>query len=80
MDDGLVASKVMVVTVAPDGTLWFGTSKGLSHLTGENWQNYTKQEGLPSNTIISIFAAMDGKIWIGTLSKGVAVLDPSGKF
>ena len=67
----------MVVTVAPDGSLWFGTTGGISHLTGENWQHYTKQEGLPNNNIISIFAAMDGKIWIGTPFNGVAVLDPS---
>ena len=79
-DDGLVASKVQVVTVAPDGSLWFGATGGLSHLTGENWRNYTKQEGLPNNNIISIFAAIDGKIWIGTPFDGVAVLDPSGKF
>jgi len=69
-----------VVTVAPDGSLWFGATGGLSHLTGENWRNYTKQEGLPNNNIISIFAAIDGKIWIGTPFDGVAVLDPSGKF
>jgi len=44
-----------VVTIAPDGSLWFGTTGGLSHLTGENWKNYTKDE------VFSILFIVSGK-------------------
>ncbi len=32
-EDGLVSDEVMDVKVAPDGTIWFATAKGLSHCT-----------------------------------------------
>jgi ligand-binding sensor domain-containing protein len=61
--DGLAGNWVYVITVAPDGTLWFGTDGGASHFDGDSWTNYTTKDGLPGNNIRAITIAPDGAIW-----------------
>ncbi|MEI2675765.1 MAG: two-component regulator propeller domain-containing protein [Chitinophagaceae bacterium] len=49
-----------------DGTLWFTSNSGVYHFDGENFKNYTKQEGLSSNRVFSIVADNKNNLWFGT--------------
>lgn len=53
--------------------LWAATPEGLSGLnlrTGA-WQNYTSQDGLPTNTIVGVLPDPNGDLWIST-GKGIS--------
>lgn len=51
----------------PNGNLWFGSRYfGVFRYDGKHWQNYTMENGLPSNNIISIFAESEKSIWVST--------------
>ena len=67
------------LTVAPDGTIWFGNSnRGLCHVFGDGtWRCFGERDGLPSNSIRRIVPAPDGSLWIGT-DAGVSRLSPEG--
>ena len=58
--DGLANERVRAVSVTPDGTLWFGTSDGVSRFDGKEWTTY--QEGY---VIPAVATALDGSLWIG---------------
>ena len=64
--DGLADSLVGAVSVAPDGTLWFGTGRGISHLSGEKWTTLANTAEPAGNRIQSIATASDGTVWFGT--------------
>ena len=58
---------------APDGTMWFATSGGLSERTHDRWRSYTTRDGLPSNDVNSVSMDSAGDLWVGTAA-GLAVL------
>jgi ligand-binding sensor domain-containing protein len=58
--DGLANDRVRAVAVSPDGTLWFGTSDGVSSFDGKKWTTY--QEGY---VVPAVATALDGSLWIG---------------
>jgi ligand-binding sensor domain-containing protein len=66
--DDLSLEGISVLTVAPDGTLWAATCKGLAHFDGNAWEAILLDRDLGAINAMS-FAA-DGSIWLGT-SKGV---------
>ena len=75
-DDGLVSNMVHAMTVAPDGTLWFGTvGGGVSHFDGETWTNYSFDEmgvtEVGSYGVMSLAVSPDGALWAGTDLMGV---------
>ncbi len=72
--EGLSGNDVKVIHEARDGTLWFGTFSGLSHLKDGNFTNYTIGEGLASNFVRSIKEDEDGTFWIGTYDGGLSRL------
>ncbi len=50
-----------------EGNLWFPTVlNGLIRFDGDEFQNFTKDDGLGSNMIRDIIEGEDGIIWIGT--------------
>ncbi|MDP6775351.1 MAG: two-component regulator propeller domain-containing protein [Candidatus Latescibacteria bacterium] len=64
--DGLINDEVHALAQAPDGTVWAGTSGGLSRFDGESWTAVT---GGPSDLDVrSLFAARDGSLWLRTAS------------
>lgn len=77
--EGLSGNDVKVIHEARDGTLWFGTFSGLSHLKDSKFTNYTIGEGLASNFVRSIKEDEDGTFWIGTYDGGLSRLK-DGKF
>ncbi len=70
-----------------DGTMWFGTQKGLSRFdprTGaftNYWHDPNDDGSLSSNDIYSVFEDRDGHLWVSTKRDGVNRFDkPSGSF
>ena len=68
--DGLVSNTVLTVFEDSHGNMWFGTTDGLTHYDGENFQTFTTEDGLARNTIGLIFEDRQGMIWFadGVLS------------
>lgn len=58
--DGLANDRVRAVTAMPDGTLWFGTSDGVSSFDGKTWLTYHEGYVVPA-----VVATLDGSLWIG---------------
>ncbi|HTN35722.1 MAG TPA: ATP-binding protein, partial [Arachidicoccus sp.] len=60
----------------PDA-LWVGTEGGgllIYQISTGQFQQYTDQEGLPSNTILNLLKDQEGRIWCSTYN-GLSVLD-----
>lgn len=66
-DTELVASPVRAVLIDQDGSVWFGTTGGLSHFSGF-WESYTQEDGLPAGSVTALAQSSDGTIWVGTES------------
>ena len=68
--DGLASDKVLTVFEDSHGTVWFGTTDGLTRYDGKNFQTFTKEDGLAQNTIGLIFEDQRGMLWFadGVLS------------
>ncbi len=49
-----------------NGVIWIATTRGLTSFNGEEFVNYTMENGLPSDDITVIYEASDGKLWVGT--------------
>ncbi len=62
--DGLAGDIVYSMAQAQDGTLWFGTDRGISRFDGENWTTFS--HGLVNRHIYAIVVGDDGTVWAGT--------------
>ncbi|QSX34798.1 diguanylate cyclase [Shewanella avicenniae] len=62
---GLISNEVRAISLSKDGSLWVGTSQGLSILKDGKLQNITTADGLPGNFIVAM-AQVDDQVWIGT--------------
>ncbi|MCI0395236.1 MAG: protein kinase [Chloroflexi bacterium] len=72
----LLSNHVTGVTIAPDGTLWFGFSyDGAGHFDGQNWTFYRWEDGLIINDVRDIFVDDSGAVWFAT-SGGVTRYRP----
>jgi Na+/melibiose symporter-like transporter len=63
---GLRWNCVTSIAETKDGTLYFGTWRGVSRLVGNEWKGITKEDGLIDDRVTSIAATDDG-VWFGTL-------------
>ncbi|MFZ1701913.1 MAG: two-component regulator propeller domain-containing protein [Pyrinomonadaceae bacterium] len=70
--NGLASNDVKVMYEASDGSIWFGTSGGLSHFTAGNFVNYTRDDGLASDLVRTIHVDDGGTMWIGTYDGGIS--------
>lgn len=70
--DGLPGDEVTSVLEARDGSLWVGTSRGLSHFVDGQIKRFTKSDGLPDDFIFSLLEDRDGTVWISTRLGGLA--------
>ena len=68
--DGLASDTVLTVFEDSHGTVWFGTTDGLTRYDGKNFQTFTTEDGLAQNTIGLIFEDQQGMLWFadGVLS------------
>jgi ligand-binding sensor domain-containing protein len=51
---------------APDGSVWSGSTSGLSHFNGKEWITFTQKDGLLDNHITDIAFSPDGTVWAAT--------------
>ena len=68
--DGLASNTVLAVFEDSHGTMWFGTTDGLTRYDGANFRTFTTEDGLARNTIGLIFEDQQGMLWFadGVLS------------
>jgi hypothetical protein len=73
---------VSAITVALDGSVWFGTEGGVAstgvgayHYDGITWTHFTRENGLPFDEVSALATAVDGAIWFGSYCCGVARFD-----
>lgn len=62
-DDGLPANTGSIA-IAPDGTVWLGTSLGLAHFEGSKWITYSAGPLLRGG-LRAMAVAPNGSVWIG---------------
>ncbi len=74
------SDNIQSIFIAPDGTKWFGTKKGIAKHTGnntlDNWTVYTTDDGLVHNLVQAITGDQKGNIWFGTKA-GISVFNGS---
>lgn len=63
---GLGTNTVMAMLPLADGSIWLGTTGGLSLVTNGTVRTLHMVDGLPGEFINSLKLAPDGKIWVGT--------------
>jgi ligand-binding sensor domain-containing protein len=72
------SDNILSLFIAPDGTKWFGTEKGIARHTGnntlENWTMFTTEDGLVDNFVQAICGMDNGSVWFGT-KRGISVYD-----
>lgn len=80
---GLAGADVKALTEASDGTLWVGTTMGISRLSLGGAEpvvlkNLTRAQGLSDRSIIALAEDRFGNIWAGTENAGVMRIDRLG--
>lgn len=77
--EGLPGNHIFMLYKDPGGTLWVGTSKGLSRFDqgSETFQTISSRDGLYADNVFSMTAAPDGSMWVGSFG-GVARLSGAG--
>lgn len=64
--DGLAGDVVYSIAEDEDGTLWFGTDRGVSRFDGKNWFSYGRKEGVLSDHVYAIATLPGEEVWVGT--------------
>jgi ligand-binding sensor domain-containing protein/two-component sensor histidine kinase len=82
-NSGLVGPDVKALYEASDGTLWVGTSLGISRLrlgASESpvFQTLTRAQGLSDRQITALAEDQAGNLWVGTESAGVMRINRLG--
>ncbi len=62
-----VISSRGVLSTDRGGRLWVPTDDGMSCRTGEKWQHFGPEDGLPTDWTRFIFEDREGSFWIGSL-------------
>ena len=79
MSPTLMDNNVRAIFEASDGSLWFGTKRGVSVRgpEGDRWRHITRESNpkLHFNTVLAFAEDPDGNIWISTFAGGVEVYD-----
>lgn len=64
----LPSNNITSIEVNEDGSLWFGTDKGLVSFKNEVWKIYTTSDGISSDEINSLLFLPENELWISTLN------------
>lgn len=65
-------ARIYAINEDKDGKLWIGTvDAGVWRLDGNNFTNFTTQNGLSSNAINTIYKDKNADLWFGTDSNGI---------
>lgn len=72
----LTETAVWDIAISDEAVLWFATANnGIVKFDGENWTNYTKDDGLANEGAQSIAISPDNTVWIGAFGEGVSRFD-----
>lgn len=66
---------ITALAIAPDGTVWLGTTAGAAVFSSGQWQQITAADGLASNHITHIAIADNGSVFVAT-EGGVSWIRP----
>lgn len=69
--EGLAGDEITSVLSARDGSLWVGTSHGLTRLDSGGSRRLGKDEGLPDDFIFSLHEDSGGVVWVATRQGGL---------
>ncbi len=75
--DGLAGEDVRVISESKDGSLWIGTTTGMTRYRSGKFENYTHKDGLLSDAVGCIYQDHYGNLWIAT-GKGLNRLKKDG--
>ena len=64
--DGLANDTVLAVFEDSHGTMWFGTTAGVTRYTGTHFHTFTTEDGLAAAIVGLIFEDKQGQLWFGT--------------
>ena len=74
-DDGLPSLRIEHIAEDSEGYIWFATrDNGVSRFDGDEFQHFTKQDGLAHDQVFFIEKDRQERLWFGTL-KGVCWYD-----
>lgn len=71
---GLTSNEVRAILPMSDGSVWVGTSGGLSHVVDGRVREFHVKDGLSGEFVTALAVQPNGKLWVGTGS-GVSVQD-----
>ncbi len=75
-EDGLAYDITRAIAVAPDRSIWVGTSsKGVSRFDGSNWTTYTVSDDYDLLYVKAIIVDSDGALWFTTEGEGIYRFD-----
>lgn len=66
VEDGLPSADILTVFEDREGSIWLGTSEGVTRYDGRRFTTFTVEDGLPDNRIQSIHQDTSGAMWFGT--------------
>ncbi|NLP02685.1 MAG: hypothetical protein GX089_09345 [Fibrobacter sp.] len=72
----IAGSDVTCMVTDASGKVWIGGNNGVAVRSGNQFTNYTSENGLPSDAVSSMAASSDGKVWVGT-DKGLVCFQGS---
>jgi len=64
--EGLPWDEFTSLAAAPDGSVWFGTSKGAIHFDGTTWEYRQGARWLPSDDVRDVVVQQNGDAWFAT--------------
>jgi ligand-binding sensor domain-containing protein len=67
-------SEIRKILFDPDGSVWFATQGGVSRFDGDQFVNFTVEDGLPDNSVLNMARDSRGNLWFST-STGIARYD-----
>ncbi|SFS92869.1 Two component regulator propeller [Zhouia amylolytica] len=71
---GVGGSAVRAIIEDKEGTIWLGTSEGLTSYNGKSFTNYTVTDGLANDEVWTLAIDKSGTLWVGTVG-GVSTFD-----
>lgn len=59
------------MATAPDGSVWVGSTTGLTRISSQGRKRYAEAEGMPGSVVLAMHGQDDGSLWL-TTERGVA--------
>jgi ligand-binding sensor domain-containing protein/serine phosphatase RsbU (regulator of sigma subunit) len=75
VQEGLDQSTIFDMVQDQFDYLWLGTRAGVSRFNGQEFFNYTSDDGIADNAVKILFRDEDNRIWMGHYEGGISVYD-----